>query len=526
LVPGDVNMEKDSAELALHCVAKKEAVLGTVQVERGSGVSASGTAAGSSPRQPAVAQSSLCEELPARGTDPRYGLNKEDLKLKKILDYPEPPLGTYPPSTDAGTPYCLKATGFVNIKKAGNAVPIAIENSARLPVEQIFGDASFFGPNYVDYRGYFVNRTYPTPATVLGFGFMPTRAVAQAVQVAAENGQITGNLRVSQLLDATSALPGPEKSQLQAGAYVRVKAGQAEVNGVPLNLGDKCMTSPTMLYANASVGNREVGLSPYNYGQSIIVEDLEVPAFTGCGVEEDLSPILTASVSGPGNYANAESGWWCGVADGNNCVDGAAPLPRTFTIKPGGDFTAVAKPFVLNRQYGTNHSQFRCDSATMKFHMDGAHWQSRFLLAKGDMSAEGCEVVATDGSVYRVIGKVTQENPLWLTALSAANGQVQLRINGVRLNAPVDFKGTRCVLRLAHTMPNGFFGLPQEGPGEIYGYYDNREDIHTFFMTDNLLTPTPASTCNIPGFTQQNLKFLVERKNDFVFPAGLSITSP
>ncbi|MEV3922546.1 DUF6801 domain-containing protein [Actinomadura coerulea] len=530
LVPGDTTPEKDAAELALHCAAEKARVLGTVRV--GPRSAAADPGAPSPPTgQAAAAQEGLCEKIPGAGTDPRYAING-DSRLMEIYESPSTPDGLLEiPSP--GTLYCVKATGFVNIKKTGNAIPVALENSVRAPTVQQSGNV-FFGPNYYEVRGYFVNQTYPTPATVLGFGFMPTRAVAKTIPTRApgsgETDPVTGNIRAIQMLDPYSALENaPERQELRASAYVRVKAGSAEVNGVPIALGDKCMTAPTLFSAQGFLGTRRSGPTQYLDGQTIIAEDLEVPAFSGCGVGEDISPILTATVSGSGNYANAASGRWCDVEAGSasNCVDGAGPLPASFTVKPGGDVTAVAKPFVLAQ----GDSKLRCDSATMRLHMDRGHWQSRSRLGKGDMSLEGCEVVALDGSVYPVIGKVAQEGSLWLNMLfeETGDGKRVMRLNGVTLNAVVDVDGTRCNLRIANTMES-LFGSQIEGPGEIVGTYDNA--TKTFSIKDHfvagdasVLKVSPDSTCYIPGFTEYSLNF-DSGTGDFVFPPALQITSP
>lgn len=536
LVPGDTTTEDGTAELALHCAAEKETVLGTVRVGRGNEASATGALSGPSPRA-TVSQEDLCEQLPPPGADPRYAINDKDRELAEIFDSPEMPSSLVEDSADP-TAYCIKATGFVNLKKAGNAVPIAAESSARVPALNYRGDI-FFGPNWREFHGYFVNRTYPTPATVLGFGFMPTRAVAEAVQVSApgsgESDPITGNIRVVQLQEPIFALPGVEKQQLRIKSYVRLKAGQVEINGVPVDLGDECMTSPTLLSGDSFLGTRRTRLLRYTEGESVVVEDLNIPAFSGCGVTEDLSPLLTASISGAGNYANIETGAWCNTIDEVNCVDGAGPLPETFTITPGGEVTAVADQFVLKRQFGIFRSEFRCDSATLRFDLNGGHWQSRFRLAKGDFSADDCEVEAwgpdaeTPGPVYQVTD-VVQEGTLWLEVRPRDDGRLDMQVNGIMLNATVDTEpengtGTECSLRITGGNQISFLNpTTVEGPGTISGIYDNAS--HVFSVESNILIPSPESTCNIPGFTRTQNFISPLPVGDFTFPSNLRITQP
>lgn len=523
LVPGDTTTGKDTAGLTLHCAAEKASVLGSVRVQRGDEGTVPG-ASSAAPRQPTASQEGLCKLIPARGQDPRYTIS-DDPELAKIFESPANPDGLNADTGD-GLMYCVKATGFFNIKKVGNAAPVAFENNVRALTESYMGNI-FFGPNWTDFRGYFINRTYPTPATMLGFGFMPTRAVAEAVQVGSPRGggtgPITGNMRILQQLSTELDISGPtvDRQQLKASAYVRIKAGKAEVNGVPLDLGTKCMTSPTSLSATGFMGTLRTGTTQYESGQPLIAQNVTIPSFSGCGVTEDLSPILTASVSGAGNYANLESGLWCEVTTGNRCVDGAGAFPQTFTVAPGGVVTAVAKPFTLG--YAGDNAEFRCESATMRLDLERGRWQSRFRLGKGDMSLHGCEVEASDGTVHPVRGEVTQDGSLWLNmTIDAATGRPAMRINGVVLDATVDVGGGgRCTLRISHNLGGIFLPGQREVPGLLEGSYDNG----TFSMNSHTLKPSGKSTCEIPGFTDF-LSVFNSYKGDFVFHPTQRITSP
>ncbi|QKW38625.1 hypothetical protein HUT06_35225 [Actinomadura sp. NAK00032] len=522
LVPEDVATGAGAAGLALRCAAEKETVLGTVRV--GSETRSPTRSALTAPSTQAAAapEENLCEVLPAPGEDPRYGINN-DAALHEIFDNPERPDGLRGVDGE-GIPQCVKAVGFVNIKKAGNAVPVAVENLIRAPTTD-YKPASVFGPNYRELWGYFINRSYPTPGTVLGFGFMPTRAVAETIQIGAsgKDGPITGNLRIRALNNQRYAANVLKDSELRARSYVRIKAGEVEVNGLPIDLGDKCMTSPTLFTGDAFLGNHRTGVASYDFGQTLIVQDLKIPAFSGCGVTEDLSPLLTASVSGSGNYVNAEAGLWCNPVTGQNCVDGVAPPPETWTVNPGGEIVATTKPgkpFVLERKIGTRRNEFRCKSMAMRFDMEARHWQSRYRLAKGSLSAEGCTVTDYNGIVHPI--KVTQEGSLWLNvATDKGGGQVALTVNGVVLNGRVD--DANCSLRISGGLTERFFGPTVEGPGTISGIYDNA--THTLSLAGlTSLIPSPKSTCRFPGFDYGTV--FSGQEGDFVFPPGQKITHP
>lgn len=522
LVPAGTTTGRDGTETALHCVAEKDAVLGTVQVDPAS-EAATPSSLSEAPRQSTAAQANLCEILPKPGVDPRYAINYEDAALAKIYESPPVP-GNLRPTYREGVPYCIKGLGFINAKKTGNAVPVAIEASTQFVTETYQGNA-IIGPNYREFRGYAVNRTYPTPTTMLGFGFMPTSALAEAVQVGAPEGAeddpITANVRLIQRAFENYTLPPIATDQLRASSYVRIKAVEAQVNGVPLDLGGQCMTSSTAFVGKAFLGNWRTGMLAYTEGQTLVVDDLNIPAFSGCGVTEDLSPILTASVSGSGNYANLETGHWCTANTGTNCVNDAGPLPPTFTVDPGGRTTATAHPFVLTRDVSSPEpTQFRCESATTRFQFKGAHWQSRFMLAKGDMSLEGCKVKASDGSEYPVV-ETTQEGALWLGVYLFDKDPMELQITGVMLTAGVDVdkNGTAdCSIQINQPRQRSIADRRLSGTaGQVQGPYSNG----VLSMKYNTLGVAPGSTCKIPGFERtsptEHLDFADLEETKFAF---------
>ncbi len=501
LVPADTTERKNAAETALHCAAEKETRLGTVRVGQESEASTAAAPSAPSPRS-AEPEQELCRVLPEPGVDPRYAINP-DPELMKIYENPAVP-SNIRPVPGIGTQYCIKAAGFMNVKKTGNAVPVALESSVKLGTQKLNGNP-VLGPNLQELQGYFVSGTHPTPTTVLGFGFMPTRAVAEAVQVGGrQNGPtdpVTGNARLVKKQFDNYRQPGVGPDQIKISSYVRVKANEAQVNGVLLDLGDRCMTSPTPFAAAGFLGNWRTGKLMYDEGQSVVVDDLEIPAFSGCGVTEDLSPILTASVSGSGNYTKAETGTWCAVLSGTNCVNGAAPPPPTYTVKPGGDTVATAHPFVLTRDTTTpEHAQFRCESAKMRYQFKREHWQSRFMMAKGDMSLDDCAVKGSDGAEYPVV-EIAQEGPLWLSNFLFRNDPVELRITGVMLNAGVDMDGNGaadCRIHINSSRQYSLANTQRVGtPGMIQGPYSNGG----LSMTSNDLGIAPESTCQIPGLT-------------------------
>jgi hypothetical protein len=512
LVPDDAVADGDKAELSLHCAADKETVLGSVRVRPETQALASG-ARSAGPVGAAAAQEKACEEIPPPGVDPRYAINP-DPTLMKIYDEPRKP-DVMAELTSEGLPYCIKAAGFVNIKKAGNAIPFAAETHLRRGTIHYRTPDAYEGPNYLEQQGYLVNRTEQVPGTVLGFGFMPTRATAETVQVGApsagKNDPITGNIQLSLAADPFATLNFVDHTSAEIASYVQIRAATAEINGVPINLGDKCRTSTALLHASAFLGNQETGLLEPTVGETLVAENLKIPAFTGCGVTEDLSPLLTASISGPGNYVKAEAGGWCNPASGVECT---APQPETWTVRPGGDVTAVAEPFVLKARIpGTELS---CASATMRFHMDAQHWRARFMLAKAALSFEGCEV-KTRTATYPA--QLSQEGAVWLNGTSIDDdGLVHLQTNLV-LNANTEVNGTQCSLRFNDI--GVFSGI--DYPSSILVDYRNETGVATAKLGSSLKV-SRASTCNILGFIKGGL--LGSSEAEFAFSPKQEFTMP
>ncbi|GAA1851506.1 DUF6801 domain-containing protein [Actinomadura bangladeshensis] len=517
LAPTEQAAKRDEAELSLHCAADKGAVLGSVRVQRESQTPAL-NAQNRITRQAAAPEKNVCEEIPGSGADPRYAINP-DPTLMKIYDEPQLPDGL-DEFTDAGLAQCVSAAGFVNIRKSRNAVPLAASSVLRRGTTAYQPSSDV--PNYAEQRGYAVNRTDPLPGTVLGFGFMPTRAVAEAVQVkapgAGKNDPITGNFRFIAPNYPDHVFDATQSSSLKIASYVRVKASAAQVNGVPINLGQNCTTRPTVLNVHAFLGNRETGLRPPTVGQTLIAEDLKIPEFSGCGVTEDLSPLLTASISGGGNYVKAEAGGWCYPGEGGGCVDGAAPPPATLTIRPGGDITAVAEPFILRDV--TRRAQVSCASATMRFHLDPQHWRAGFMLARAGMSFENCEIQAQDRTVYPA--ELTLTDSLWLNAVEfQPDGSLWIQATNALFVAATEVNGTKCTLRFSKKV----LKPPSESvdsTGEFKLSYYSDGSMSSYIGPDFLTSP--ESTCNIPGF-RKNLR-LGQGTADFVVHPRQEITTP
>ncbi|RJQ67570.1 hypothetical protein D5S17_33620 [Pseudonocardiaceae bacterium YIM PH 21723] len=138
-------------------------------------------------------------------------------------------------------------------------------------------------------------------ATFLNFGFVPVTATMEVTP--------TGPVNVS-----AWAWIETFKGEVTAKASVDVRIFDASVNGQPLDLGPHCHTAtPVDLTVKGEFPPWTVNdggpLSGY----------VDYPPFTGCGVTEDLSPLLTYSITGKGNYTKLTQGRLCTPANGFGC---------------------------------------------------------------------------------------------------------------------------------------------------------------------------------------------------------------
>ena len=106
------------------------------------------------------------------------------------------------------------------------------------------------------------------------------------------------------------------------------------VNGTPLNVGRHCQTVP----ATVTLTGRTPQYTLLDGGP--LTGYVTIPRFTGCGVGENLDPLLTASVSGPRNFVILTQGPLCEKFPGT-------PANANCRIPPG----APGYPYGLPKYY-------------------------------------------------------------------------------------------------------------------------------------------------------------------------------
>ncbi|MFJ3097841.1 DUF6801 domain-containing protein [Streptomyces hydrogenans] len=227
---------------------------------------------------------------------------------------PEPRPDAPPCVTEKPTPASLSAyiVGYSNVRKlnGANLIPLSCIQVEQGLIEFVERPDAFHvitpAEGGLSYQGR--RQTPPFKATFLTFGFVPTTATVVLEQV----GPLT--------MRGDMALTFPVNTAL---AHVRVpvvlRVLDAEVNGTPLEVGPSCRTESPLKSVEPEPEKYPgdhlvlVGRGEYEYGQDSkgylvldggpLTGEAFIPAFTGCGADgENIDRLLTAAISGPGNY--------------------------------------------------------------------------------------------------------------------------------------------------------------------------------------------------------------------------------
>ncbi|WP_211763091.1 hypothetical protein [Kutzneria sp. CA-103260] len=125
----------------------------------------------------------------------------------------------------------------------------------------------------------------PADSYFVTFGFMPATATITVVSTAPVQ---------SVLLNGT----------LTATIHATFGLTSAKVHGVPLNMGPNCRSDEAVIVQSGPF------LSPLSTGT--ISGTFTIPPFHHCGVTENLDPLFTGLVSGPGNTLRTVLTFLCG----------------------------------------------------------------------------------------------------------------------------------------------------------------------------------------------------------------------
>lgn len=140
----------------------------------------------------------------------------------------------------------------------------------------------------------------PFRATLLTFGFMPVTA---SIELSEQ--------KPIQIVSKSEVNP-PFTISVVSTAEISIRVYDVTVNGEPLDVGSHCQTSTpfTLLLRGKGINS----LPPVGYTVSTggpLAGTVTIPPFSGCGVGENLDPLFSASISGPGNFTLQTQGQIC-----------------------------------------------------------------------------------------------------------------------------------------------------------------------------------------------------------------------
>ncbi|GAA2657321.1 hypothetical protein GCM10010400_13380 [Streptomyces aculeolatus] len=256
---------------------------GATGTEPGSGGAGVETAPGDEPVETGVVKPCPPDQRPTAELDPDRLI--EPPEGSRIIELP----GVYT---------CTAAVGMVNSRKLNGALIVNDPHAPTLDsVRVLLNKQMVYGPGNI-YRGTRNVAEFTLPdaeATFLAYGFVPVSA-----KVEFTNGPMT---------IVTEQFGGIETNETTAGFYQSLRVHDVKVNGVPLDVGGDCRTStPIDVVLKGKYPEYQV------FTGGTLRSLVTVPPFTGCGTGgEDLDPIFTSALSGPGNYVELNQSRLCTI---------------------------------------------------------------------------------------------------------------------------------------------------------------------------------------------------------------------
>jgi hypothetical protein len=337
-------------------------------------------------------------------------------------------------------PGSIYASSYADVEKAGGAAVVGYPTPALVASQ---GPNEFFSVASPPATGtyqcqYFAGevdypqRAFPPArATFLGFGFMPVTATATITQVGkAPVTAVVSFPAGSSLTTFSNCTP----CQTVSTAEVSLSISNVAVNGVPLDVGSNCHTigpiytpvlpkelglDPDTLVLTGGSGELGYPLPWSGTHGGALAGTATIPPFTGCRTPggENLDPLITASVSGPGNYVKALTGDFCDpeslTNNGYPCTSLGVDQPVTvpwWTVTHGSTYTgttsgAGALTFTWNGGYSTSKASgtIVCPNTTItgKF-LDSAGVERTYQGTETGMSATDCQ-----GTFYSAVSGTT-----------------------------------------------------------------------------------------------------------------------
>ena len=211
-----------------------------------------------------------------------------------------------------GVAVCGYITGYSDVKKAYGAALLQPKRPAKPALLNID-----FAYRHVLKRGKLIafstgelydqghHELPPVRATFLAFRFVPVTATLEVTE-----------LTPIKIRSVSGTLAPPYPLTVRGTTRVKIQISDVDVNGVPLAIGPHCRPVRSPQLTLVGHGNNTVPPTGYTVPTGgPLSGQLTIPAFTDCGVTQNLDPLLTGSISGPGNYVLMTQGKLCGPAD-------------------------------------------------------------------------------------------------------------------------------------------------------------------------------------------------------------------
>jgi hypothetical protein len=260
---------------------------------------------------------------------------------------PDATFGTWANGSQGGLSYARRAKQWFRSPTGMTAVEYKVASEGDLST-LVRGDAYVVSP-----KGAPANYGYLEPMTVrsVGFGLMPVEATVQVSQRRAGGYPVPVRAALRTHSYSTTGSSHPDRvafPSIVVDDSFNVQILSVRVDGVDLGLDGDCRTAtPAPVHMRTPAFDKPNDIEaewyrgrdpstyyhPYYGGQ--LTGTITIPPFTGCTTKagDDLSRLLTLSVSGPDNPIQARTGWPC------EFYVGSAPAPAppgASTPKLGG----------------------------------------------------------------------------------------------------------------------------------------------------------------------------------------------
>ncbi|GAA1897900.1 DUF6801 domain-containing protein [Actinomadura bangladeshensis] len=224
--------------------------------------------------------------------------------------------GKYAGPTDDWYPGCTYLSGFSNVKKLRGATVLNDPEFGRPALTNLVYSLTDTGAS--------VRQRFVSPlrsrTTFLTFGFMPTTATMEMTQRPLEPGADYGTF------EAVSDMQTGVQS-VSAHMRMSIRIYDVEVKGTPLDVGPDCRTE-------RDVDLTLKGRMPNILQGGVLDGAFTIPPFSGCGAGEDLDPLFSGTVAGPGNLLRVSLGATC-IPDADISCPPALPEPSRSAAPKG-----------------------------------------------------------------------------------------------------------------------------------------------------------------------------------------------